>query len=157
MNIWKKISLTGAVIVLAALNAAVFGQSLKLQALLEPQTGEKFQLTVQAAIPSGFYLYAHQQDIGSSETKIPQAVKFNLPPGWVKNGEIGESAPLVVEDPFFERELNVHRDLVEFTLELNIPLAALLSDDYQADIVYQLCSDRICYLPASQTFGIDYK
>lgn len=111
------------------------------------KAGELFTVTVRAEIAGEWHLYSALNDpaAGPYPTTFTPAADQLMTAGY-----ISETAPRIVFDPNFNKELGWHDGKAEFYIPAVWDTAARGDRTVAFDILYQVCDDRSCLPPRTK-------
>jgi len=114
------------------------------------QTGESFEITVEARIDGKWHLYSVDNDPDAG----PFPTQFSTTTETVElAGKIKESEPVIEYDPNFDVELGWHTKEATFTIPLSFSKEASGSSDIALEVLYQVCDDKVCLPPKTETIS----
>lgn len=108
------------------------------------KAGEKFEITVRAAIEGKWHLYsiANDPDAGPYPTQFSSSnPKLQIA------GEVQESDAVIEYDPNFETDLGWHTSEAAFTIPLAFQTNASGESMIDLEVLYQVCDDKSCLPP----------
>ncbi len=113
--------------------------------------GEPFKITVQAQIEGNWHLYSVHNDPDAG----PFPTRFSVSDDAMQiAGGIEESQPIIEHDPNFDVELGWHSEEAVFIIPLKFSKKPVNSSDFSLDVLYQVCNDRACLPPKTETIAL---
>jgi thiol:disulfide interchange protein DsbD len=121
------------------------------QATVKP--GEKFTVTILAAIASGWHLYSTEQEAGG-----PLPTRIKMAPGqpFEPAGTVEESAARVEFDPVFNLEVQYFENEASFQAPLKVTAEAKPGKQrVTINATFQACNKKMCLPPKTVAVGVD--
>jgi thiol:disulfide interchange protein len=115
-------------------------------------SGRVVEVTLQAEIEKGWYIYSLTQKPGGP---IPLRIQLVGAADVGVRGAIKAPKPVTKFDPNFGIETELHRGKPKFTLAVGVPAGSLAGKrDLQIAARYQACSETLCLPPRTEKIGL---
>src|SRR5687767_5372947 len=115
-------------------------------------SGRVVEVTLQAEIEKGWYIYSLTQKPGGP---IPLRIQLMNAADVTLRGPIRAPKPVTKFDPNFGIETELHRGKPKFTLAVGVPAGTLKGKrDVQVAARYQACSETLCLPPRTEKLAL---